>query len=86
MTPIQVVLWGHVLFSSIGHFFGRLWCILSGTTANAVGVGVMIMHGCSGLLALHVPAMQEPMFSVRAALAWRMTVHLCPGKRAGQRR
>jgi hypothetical protein len=53
-----------------------------GTTAHAVGVGEMMLSGCSGPVVLpevlHVPALQDPLFSVRAALSRRMSVHFCP--------
>jgi hypothetical protein len=59
--------------------------VKTGTTAN--GVGEKILHGCSGPVVfpevLHVPALQEPPFSVRAALARHMKVHFCPGGESG---
>jgi hypothetical protein len=53
-----------------------------GTTAHAVGVDKMLLSGCSGHVVLpevlHVPALQDPLFAVRAALSRRMSVHFCP--------
>jgi hypothetical protein len=64
----------------------RWWCIFAkrGATALAVGAGDMCLQGCSGPVVLkevlHVPELQDPLFSVRAALSCRMSVHFCPGE------
>jgi hypothetical protein len=60
----------------------------NGITAHTVGVGEMVLSNCYGpmvpLEVLHVQALQDPFFSVRAALARRMSVlHFCSGKQPG---
>jgi hypothetical protein len=58
-----------------------------GVTAAAVGSGTMVLQACEGPLilpdVLYVPQLDEPLFSVKAALRCGLSVHFWPSSKPG---